>query len=96
LSAATIRPAPWHLHDDIELVRCAYRLGFDGIAKGAHYSAHLFESVQQVPFLAYCAAIAPRLQIICGLLLAPRRTSSLKKSDRCSTGPRSSCQRRGS
>jgi alkanesulfonate monooxygenase SsuD/methylene tetrahydromethanopterin reductase-like flavin-dependent oxidoreductase (luciferase family) len=27
--------------------------------------------VQQIPFLAYCAAIAPRLRIICGLVLVP-------------------------
>src|SRR5579859_7127153 len=60
-----------HLHDDIELVLCADRLGFDGIVKGSHYSAHPFESVQQIPFLAYCAAIAPRLRIICGLVLVP-------------------------
>src|SRR5215469_1933786 len=60
-----------HLHDDIELVRCADRLGFDGIVKGSHYSAHPFESVQQIPFLSYCTAIAPRLRIICGLVLVP-------------------------
>src|SRR6185312_17446696 len=55
-----------HLSDDLELVRCADRLGFDGIVKGSHYSAHPFEAMQQVPFLAYCAAIAPRLRLICG------------------------------
>src|ERR1700749_2828897 len=60
-----------HLQDDLERVRCADRLGFDGIVKGSHYSAHPFESVQQIPFLAYCAAIAPRLRIICGLALVP-------------------------
>jgi len=60
-----------HLNDDLDLVRCADRLGFDGIVKGSHYSAHPFESVQQIPFLSYCAAIAPRLRIICGLVLVP-------------------------
>src|SRR5215475_9769056 len=60
-----------HLHDDLELVRCAERVGFDGIVKGSHYSAHPFEAVQQIPFLSYCAAIAPRLRIICGLVLVP-------------------------
>src|SRR3984885_10153225 len=60
-----------HLRDDIELVRCAERVGFDGIVKGSHYSAHPFEAVQQIPFLSYCAAIAPRLRIICGLVLVP-------------------------
>lgn len=33
-----------HLHDDIELVRCADGLGFDGIVKDSHYSAHPFDS----------------------------------------------------
>src|SRR6202046_3722948 len=60
-----------HLEDDLELVRAADRLGFDGIVKGSHFSAHPFESVQQIPFLSYCAAIAPRLRIICGLVLVP-------------------------
>ena len=60
-----------HLDDDLDLVRTADRLGFDGIVKGSHYSAHPFESVQQIPFLSYCAAIAPRLRIICGLVLVP-------------------------
>ncbi|HEY2621370.1 MAG TPA: LLM class flavin-dependent oxidoreductase [Acetobacteraceae bacterium] len=60
-----------HLRDDLDLVRCAERLGFDGIVKGSHYSAQPFESVQQIPFLSHCAAIAPRLRIICGLVLVP-------------------------
>src|ERR1700722_7370282 len=60
-----------HLRDDLDLVRRADSLGFDGIVKGSHYSAHPFESVQQIPFLSYCAAIAPRLRIICGLVLVP-------------------------
>ena len=36
-------------------MRCADRLGFEGIVKGSHYSAHPFESLQQIPFLAHCA-----------------------------------------
>jgi hypothetical protein len=60
-----------HLNDDLDLVRTADKLGFDGIVKGSHFSAHPFQSVQQIPFLAYCAAIAPRLRIICGLVLVP-------------------------
>lgn len=63
--------AAGHLRDDLALVRCAERLGFDGVAKGSHYSAHPFEAVQQMPFLAHCAAIAPRLRLICGLVLLP-------------------------
>jgi alkanesulfonate monooxygenase SsuD/methylene tetrahydromethanopterin reductase-like flavin-dependent oxidoreductase (luciferase family) len=60
-----------HLRDDLELVRRADELGFDGIVKGSHYSAHPFEYVQQIPFLAQVAAIAPRLRLICGLVLLP-------------------------
>ena len=60
-----------HLQDDLELVRAADRLGFDGVVKGSHYSAHPFQSVQQIPFLSYAAAVAPRLRIICGLVLVP-------------------------
>src|SRR5713101_3181455 len=60
-----------HLRDDLELVRRADQLGFDGIVKGSHYSAHPFEYVQQIPFLAYAAAIAPRLRLICGRVLVP-------------------------
>jgi alkanesulfonate monooxygenase SsuD/methylene tetrahydromethanopterin reductase-like flavin-dependent oxidoreductase (luciferase family) len=59
------------LADDLELVRRAETLGFDGIVKGSHYSAHPFQSVQQVPFLAQVAAIAPKLRLICGLVLLP-------------------------
>src|SRR5882762_8626450 len=60
-----------HLQDDLDLVRRADQLGFDGVVKGSHYSTHPFESVQQIPFLSYCAAIVPRLRIICGLVLVP-------------------------
>src|SRR5438045_9654373 len=60
-----------HLRDDLELVRRADQVGFDGIVKGSHYSAHPFQSVQQIPFLAYAAAIAPRLRLILGLVLLP-------------------------
>lgn len=59
------------LRDDLELVRRADQLGFEGIVKGSHYSAHPFQSVQQFPFLAQVAAIAPRLRIIAGLVLLP-------------------------
>ena len=37
-----------HLRDDLALVRRADELGFDGIVKGSHYSAHPFEYVQQI------------------------------------------------
>src|SRR5258705_12260463 len=59
------------LRDDLELVKRADQVCFDGIVKGSHYSAHPFQSVQQIPFLAYAAAIAPRLRLILGLVLLP-------------------------
>ena len=60
-----------HFRDDIELVKRAEAVGFDGIVKGSHYSAHPFEYLQQIPFLGYCAAAAPKLRLICGLVLLP-------------------------
>ena len=32
-----------HFRDDMELVKRAEAVGFDGIVKGSHYSAHPFE-----------------------------------------------------
>src|SRR5437764_13492338 len=59
---------------DLDLVRRAEQLGFDGIVKGSHYSTHPFQSVHQVPFLAYAAALAPPLRLISGLVLVPLPT----------------------
>ncbi len=57
--------------DDLALVRRAEALGFDGLVKGSHYSAHPLQSMQQIPFLAQVATVAPRLRLICGLVLLP-------------------------
>jgi alkanesulfonate monooxygenase SsuD/methylene tetrahydromethanopterin reductase-like flavin-dependent oxidoreductase (luciferase family) len=59
--------------DDLALVCRADAVGFDGLVRGSHYSAHPLQSLQQVLFLAQMAAIAPRLQLICGLVLLPLR-----------------------
>jgi alkanesulfonate monooxygenase SsuD/methylene tetrahydromethanopterin reductase-like flavin-dependent oxidoreductase (luciferase family) len=59
------------LADDLELVRRAEQLGFDAIVKGSHYSAHPLQSLQQIPFLAQAALVAPRLRLVCGLVLLP-------------------------
>ena len=53
------------------MVRRAEALGFDGLVKGSHYSAHPLQSLQQIPFLAQVATLAPRLRLICGLVLLP-------------------------
>lgn len=59
------------LADDLALARRAEALGFNAVVKGSHYSAHPLQSVQQIPFLAQVATIAPRLRIVAGLVLLP-------------------------
>jgi alkanesulfonate monooxygenase SsuD/methylene tetrahydromethanopterin reductase-like flavin-dependent oxidoreductase (luciferase family) len=59
------------LADDLDLVRRAEVLGFNAVVKGSHYSAHPLQSLQQVPFLAQAALAAPRLRLVCGLVLLP-------------------------
>ena len=59
-----------HQHD-LALVRRAEALGFDAVARAQHYSAHPWQMLQQIPFLAQVAAIAPRLRLITGVTLLP-------------------------
>lgn len=59
------------LADDLELVRRAEQLGFNAVVKGSHYSAYPLQSVQQIPFLAQAALLAPKLRLVCGLALLP-------------------------
>src|SRR5262249_37177945 len=59
------------LQDDLELVKRADQLGFNALVKGSHYSAYPLQSLQQVPFLAQAAVLAPRLRLVCGLVLLP-------------------------
>ncbi len=51
--------------------RLAERLGYDSLAKGAHYSSHPLQDLQQVPFLARVAAEVPSLRLITGVMLLP-------------------------
>src|SRR5262249_9086369 len=60
------------LQDDLELVKRADQLGFNALVKGSHYSAYPLQSLQQVPFLAQAAVLAPRLRLFCGLVLLHR------------------------
>ena len=54
-----------HLKDDLELVRRAEELGFDGIVKGSHYSAHPFQMLQLVPMLArFTRQAVPDLHVL--------------------------------
>ncbi len=57
--------------DDLEMVRLAEKLGFDAVGRASHYSSHPFQMLQQIPFLAQCAAIAPRLRLLTGVVLLP-------------------------
>jgi alkanesulfonate monooxygenase SsuD/methylene tetrahydromethanopterin reductase-like flavin-dependent oxidoreductase (luciferase family) len=59
------------LADDIDLVMRAEQLGFNALVKGSHYSAHPLQSLQQIPFLAQAAILAPSLRLVCGLVLLP-------------------------
>jgi alkanesulfonate monooxygenase SsuD/methylene tetrahydromethanopterin reductase-like flavin-dependent oxidoreductase (luciferase family) len=59
------------LADDLALARRAEALGFNAVVKGSHYSAHPLQSLQQIPFLAQVAALAPRLRLVAGLVLLP-------------------------
>jgi alkanesulfonate monooxygenase SsuD/methylene tetrahydromethanopterin reductase-like flavin-dependent oxidoreductase (luciferase family) len=59
------------LADDLDLVRRAETFGFNAVVKGSHYSAHPLQSLQQIPFLAQAALVAPRLRLVCGLVLLP-------------------------
>jgi alkanesulfonate monooxygenase SsuD/methylene tetrahydromethanopterin reductase-like flavin-dependent oxidoreductase (luciferase family) len=59
------------LADDLELVRRAEQLGFDAVVKSSHYSAHPLQSLQQIPFLAQAGLVAPKLRLVCGLVLLP-------------------------
>ncbi|MDE2006028.1 MAG: LLM class flavin-dependent oxidoreductase [Rhodospirillales bacterium] len=58
-------------HGDLALVRRADALGFDAIARAQHYSAYPWQMLQQIPFLAQVAAIAPRMRLITGVTLLP-------------------------
>ena len=55
----------------LEQARMAERLGYDSITKGAHYSTHPLQDLQQVPFLCRIAAEAPKLRLNTGVLLLP-------------------------
>ena len=55
----------------LEQARMAERLGYNSITKGAHYSTHPLQDLQQIPFLCRVAAEAPSLRLNTGVLLLP-------------------------
>ncbi len=57
--------------DDLALAQRAEALGFDCVGKASHYSSQPYQMVQQIPFLAQVAALAPKLRLLCGVVLLP-------------------------
>ena len=55
----------------LEQARLAEKWGYHSITKGAHYSTHPLQDLQQVPFLCRVAAEAPSLRLNTGVLLLP-------------------------
>jgi alkanesulfonate monooxygenase SsuD/methylene tetrahydromethanopterin reductase-like flavin-dependent oxidoreductase (luciferase family) len=55
----------------MEQARMAEKLGYNSITKGAHYSTHPLQDLQQIPFLCRVAAEAPSLRLNTGVLLLP-------------------------
>ena len=62
---------PARASDDLEMARRAEQLGFASVARGSHYSSHPLLGLQQIPFLAQVAVIAPKLRLIPGVVLLP-------------------------
>ncbi len=59
------------LREDLEAAKHAERLGYDLVAKGSHYSSHPFQYIQQIPYLAQVAVVAPKLRLVPGVVLLP-------------------------
>ncbi len=62
---------PARAREDLEMARRAAQLGFVSIARGSHYSSHPLLGLQQIPFLAQVAVVAPQLRLIPGVVLLP-------------------------
>ena len=57
--------------EDLEMARRAEQLGFASVVKGSHYSSHPLLALQQFPFLAQVAVVAPSLRLVPGVVLLP-------------------------
>jgi len=57
--------------EDLEAARRAEELGYDVVAKGSHYSSYPFQYIQQIPYLAQVAMLAPKLRLLPGVVLLP-------------------------
>jgi alkanesulfonate monooxygenase SsuD/methylene tetrahydromethanopterin reductase-like flavin-dependent oxidoreductase (luciferase family) len=59
------------LQEDLDAAKRAEELGFDLLCKGSHYSSHPFQYIQQIPYLAQVAMIAPKLRLCPSVVLLP-------------------------
>lgn len=59
------------LREDLQAARRAGELGYEVLGRGSHYSAHPFQAIQQIPYLAQVAAVAPGLRLLPGVVLLP-------------------------
>ncbi len=57
--------------DDLALAQRAGELGFDSVGKASHYSSSPYQMVQQIPFLAQVAVVAPTVRLLTGVTLLP-------------------------
>ena len=57
--------------EDLRAAKRAEELGYDLVAKGSHYSSHPFQYIQQIPYLAQVALLAPKLRLVPGVVLLP-------------------------
>src|ERR1700753_310152 len=59
------------LKEDLDAAKRAEELGYDIVAKGSHYSSYPFQYIQQIPYLAQVAMLAPKLRLLPGVVLLP-------------------------
>ncbi len=57
--------------EDLETAKRAQDLGYEVIGKASHYSSHPFQFIQQIPYLAQVAIVAPKLRLLPGVALLP-------------------------
>ncbi|MGH7155610.1 MAG: LLM class flavin-dependent oxidoreductase [Acetobacteraceae bacterium] len=57
--------------DDLTLACRAEALGFDCVGRASHYSSQPYQMLQQIPFLAQVAVLAPKLRLLTGVVLLP-------------------------
>lgn len=59
------------LREDLDAAKLAENLGYDMLCKGSHYSSYPFQYIQQVPYLAQVAMVAPKLRLCPSVVLLP-------------------------